>query len=60
MHMNLVLGLQNFGGLRHIVKPTHALLGVSSPRLKAFVSMVRQGIYMSNNYCEKQHFLFIT
>ena len=51
MHINIVLGLYNFGGLMYIVKPIRALLGVNSPRLKTFVSKVRQFIYMSNNYC---------
>ena len=60
MHINIVLGLYNFGGLMYIVKPIRALLGVNSPRLKTFFSKVKQFIYMSNNYCEKQHFLFIT
>lgn len=54
MHINITLGLYNFGGLTHIVKPIHALLGVNAPSLKMLVLKVGQANYMSNNYCGKK------
>lgn len=61
MHINVTLGLYNFGGRTHIVKPIHAFLGVNAPSLKMLVLKVGQVNYMSNNYCgEKKHFLVIT